>query len=202
MKRSQARVSPGGEIAIRLPVCPLHRLGRVRKIAPLLAILDQAIYGLMNLALQVILARSVSQEEFGAYSVGSAFFFVRSEAPSLATVPMLQSTRGSMISTLRRRPLRSPISGSLVASYRHKRHVFVSTLEPQTAPGSSWTAADGQIVHPVVESRRQTFNAAVRAGIPGTAGFFDLAAVSELSPGLGKGTPLLLDAACKAMRAI
>jgi hypothetical protein len=83
--------------------------------------------------------------------------------------------------------------GSLVASYGDKRHVFVSTLEPQTASGSSWTAADGsdQIVHPVVESRRQMFNAAVRAGIPGAAGFFDLAALSELSPGSGKWRPLL-----------
>jgi O-antigen/teichoic acid export membrane protein len=41
-----------------------------------LAILDQAVYALTNLALQVIVARSISQEEFGAYSVGSAFFFV------------------------------------------------------------------------------------------------------------------------------
>ena len=57
-------------------LCPLHRLGRVLRIAPLLAILDQAVYALTNLALQVIVARSVSQEEFGAYSVGSTFFFV------------------------------------------------------------------------------------------------------------------------------
>jgi hypothetical protein len=44
--------------------------------APFLAILDQSIYALTNLALQVLVAHSVSMEEFGAYSVGSTFFFV------------------------------------------------------------------------------------------------------------------------------
>ena len=44
--------------------------------APILAILDQSIYALTNLALQMLVARSVSGEEFGAYSVGSTFFFV------------------------------------------------------------------------------------------------------------------------------
>ncbi|MBV8474429.1 MAG: hypothetical protein JO234_13510, partial [Hyphomicrobiales bacterium] len=42
----------------------------------MLAILDQAVYALTNLALQMLVARSVSSEEFGAYSVGSTFFFV------------------------------------------------------------------------------------------------------------------------------
>ncbi len=40
------------------------------------AILDQSIYALTNLGLQMVVARSVSQGEFGAYSVGSTFFFV------------------------------------------------------------------------------------------------------------------------------
>src|SRR5471030_1756016 len=47
-----------------------------RRIAPLLAIADQSIYSLTSLAFQIIVARSVSSEEFGAYTVGTTFFFI------------------------------------------------------------------------------------------------------------------------------
>ena len=43
---------------------------------PFLAIVDQSVYALTNLALQIVVARSVSAEEFGAYTFGSTFFFV------------------------------------------------------------------------------------------------------------------------------
>ena len=44
--------------------------------APLLVVVDQALYALSNLVLQVIVARSVLVEEFGAYSVAANFLFV------------------------------------------------------------------------------------------------------------------------------
>lgn len=52
------------------------RLSADRRLAPALAISDQAIYALTNLGLQIIVARSISAEEFGAYSVASTFFFI------------------------------------------------------------------------------------------------------------------------------
>ncbi len=58
-----------------------------------LAILDQAIYALTNLALQMLVARSVSGEEFGAYSVGSTFFFVAALAHQTGVIePMFVFT--------------------------------------------------------------------------------------------------------------
>jgi O-antigen/teichoic acid export membrane protein len=47
-----------------------------RRIAPILAVTDQSLYALSNMVLQIIVARSVSPDEFGAYSVGATFFFV------------------------------------------------------------------------------------------------------------------------------
>ncbi|MBV8664426.1 MAG: hypothetical protein JO107_15140 [Hyphomicrobiales bacterium] len=59
----------------------------------MLAILDQAVYALTNLALQMLVARSVSSEEFGAYSVGSTFFFVAALAHQTGVIePMFVFT--------------------------------------------------------------------------------------------------------------
>ncbi len=65
-----------GDLWMRLPLGAFDRLRSAPRMAAILAILDQSIYALTNLALQMMVARSVSQEEFGAYSVGSTFFFV------------------------------------------------------------------------------------------------------------------------------
>jgi O-antigen/teichoic acid export membrane protein len=48
------------------------------RIAPFMAVIDQSVYSLISLALQIIIARSVSSEQFGAYTVANAFFFVAS----------------------------------------------------------------------------------------------------------------------------
>jgi O-antigen/teichoic acid export membrane protein len=62
------------------PLGVLDRLRRAPKTVAILAILDQSIYALTNLALQILVARSGSVEDFGAYSVGSTFFFVAAMA--------------------------------------------------------------------------------------------------------------------------
>lgn len=49
----------------------LNRLG-----TPFLALSEQAIFAVVNLLLQVLLARTVTPEQFGAYSVANAFFFI------------------------------------------------------------------------------------------------------------------------------
>jgi O-antigen/teichoic acid export membrane protein len=55
---------------------PFGRLFKDRRMAPILAVTDQSLYALSNLIIQIIVARSVSPEEFGAYSVGTTFFVV------------------------------------------------------------------------------------------------------------------------------
>lgn len=45
-------------------------------IIPILALGDQALFAMANVLIQVLVARSVSTAEFGAYTVASTFFFV------------------------------------------------------------------------------------------------------------------------------
>ena len=54
----------------------LARGGLARVVTPILALSEQALFAVANLLLQILLARSVSQVEFGAYTVSSTFFFV------------------------------------------------------------------------------------------------------------------------------
>ncbi|MFZ6765227.1 lipopolysaccharide biosynthesis protein [Pseudoroseomonas sp. WGS1072] len=51
-----------------------HMLLRLR--GPVLAVLDQALYALSNLMLQVLVARSVTEDAFGAFTVATSLFVI------------------------------------------------------------------------------------------------------------------------------
>ena len=61
-----------------LPQKPIGAMGWLRhsRLTPFLAIIDQALYALTNLVLQIVVARSISSDEYGAFSIGVLFFFV------------------------------------------------------------------------------------------------------------------------------
>ncbi|MFZ6765220.1 SGNH/GDSL hydrolase family protein [Pseudoroseomonas sp. WGS1072] len=71
--------------------------------------------------------------------------------------------------------------------------VFLVTVEPFSSGG--FQAADGgdQVINPIFEARRRLYNQAVRDGIPGAAGYFDIASLAELPGHPGKWRPGLTE---------
>ncbi|MBP1842017.1 hypothetical protein J2046_000261 [Rhizobium petrolearium] len=78
------------------------------------------------------------------------------------------------------------------------QEVWLGTVEPVTTSSDGWTSVSGQTIDAASNSARISYNNAIRSGVDGVAGYFDIADVFESARDSGKwkapaGAPLTSD---------
>lgn len=75
---------------------------------------------------------------------------------------------------------------STIVSYFPNADVYVCTIDPVSSSSDGWATLANQTPDPLTNAGRILFNENVRAGIPGVAGYFELADVLESGRNSGK----------------